>query len=129
MQIKYKLRNKETGEVFTGMQGYLLNAKGDVETIILSDGTQVKPKDFIFSQFLEEVDGQDIYDGDRAVIDLTEVDYNFETYTDVVTTTRYKGEFRELYEAGLYYFIEDETDKNISYIASNVKIVNLLEVQ
>lgn len=126
MEMKYKLRNTKSGLVYTGVKGYLLDKDSKVETIILGDNTQIPADNFKFCKFLEEIDGHDVYDGDKAIVELTEKTYDFEldAYTDGETFT-VNGTFKELYEEGLYYLVEDGTRKAYVYDALTPKIKKL----
>lgn len=126
MQIKYKLRNKETGEVFVNVRGYMLHKNGDVESIILNDGTPITTENIKFCRFMEVVDGIDVYDGDKATVIIKKMEYDMDTgeyYIKRFGTV--KGTFRELYEEGLYYLVDDETGKDIIYTASDVTILSI----
>ena len=126
MQIKYKLRNKETGEVFVNVRGYMLHKNGDVESIILNDGTPITTENIKFCRFMEVVDGIDVYDGDKATVIIKKMGYNMNTgeyYTEGISTVN--GTFREMYEEGLYYLVDDETGKDIVYTASDVTILSI----
>lgn len=124
MQIKYKLKHKETGEVITDLKGYLLDKDGNAVTAILSNNTKVDCSNYVFCRFLEKIDGRDIYHGDRAIADI-------EIYNDEIDDYEYKrfeGKFLELYEEGLYYFVIYDGEKReevLNYIASTTKIIKL----
>lgn len=123
MQIKYKLKHKETGEVITDLKGYLLDNDGNAVTAILSNNTKVDCSNYVFCRFLEKVDGRDIYHGDKAIADIKVYNYEIEEYE----YKRFEGEFLELYEEGLYYFVicsGERREQVISY-TSGTKIIKL----
>lgn len=125
MQIKYKLKHKKTGEVLTDLKGYLLDNDGNAKTAILPNNTKVDCSNYIFCRFLEKIDGKDIYHGDKAIIDIAVYDYGS---AEEYKYRRLEGEFLELYEEGLYYFVVDYgTNKEdvVVYNASRTKIIEL----
>lgn len=123
MEMKYKLRDTKSGIVYTDVKGYLLDKDSNVETIVLGDNTKIPTDNIEFCKFLEEIDGHDVYDGDKATVELTEREYDFEldVYTEGETIT-VNGTFKELYEEGLFYLVEDETGKNYVYDTYQPKI-------
>ena len=123
MEMKYKLRDTKSGVVYTDVKGYLLDKDSNVETIVLGDNTKIPTDNIEFCKFLEEIDGHDVYEGDKAIVELTEKTYDFElyAYTGEETFT-VNGTFKELYEEGIYYLVEDGTGKNYVYDAYQPKI-------
>ena len=123
MEMKYKLRDTKSGIVYTDVKGYLLDKDSNVETIVLGDNTKIPSDNIEFCKFLEEIDGHDVYEGDKAIVELTEKTYDFEldAYTDEETFT-VNGTFKELYEEGIYYLVEDGTGKNYVYDTYQPKI-------
>lgn len=125
MQIKYKCRDDSTEEVFTNIKGYLLDEDANVQSILLTDGTERAADNLTFNKFLETIDGHDVYEYDKAEVIITEKVYEDYPIEPEETERKVKGVFVELYEEGLYYILEDETEEIISYIASNTKILSL----
>ena len=119
LKLKYKLRNKITNQEVTNIhmfevkQGEVVSVTTDIEVI------EIDNKIHEFSKFLETIGGVDIYDGDRAIVDLA----NFEA-GEIVVCKNVEGQFRELYEEGLYYFCME--DMNVPYCAYDTKIVEIL---
>lgn len=129
MQIKYKLKHKETGEVITDLKGYLLDKDGNAVTAILSNNTKVDCSNYVFCRFLEKIDGKDIYHGDKAIADIALYGNDDDDWDDdeewfKVKTERHEGTFVELYEEGCYYFVTKDNN-TINYLPDSTKIIKL----
>lgn len=119
LMLKYKLRNNVTNQeitniyAFTTKHGEVVSVTTDIEVIEIDNEIHQ------FSKFLETIDGVDIYDGDRAIVDLAHFEGG-----EIVVWENVEGQFRELYEEGLYYFCMESVD--IPYVTNDTKIIKIL---
>lgn len=129
MKVKYKLRDKSTGTSYVDISSYNLDKHSNVISVVVDGSEVVITKDHRFYKFMEKVgdkDGVDVYHGDKALADIANIWDNKDEDGELVYTTRTLiGEFRELWEEGLYYFCTED-DEEIAYIADKSKVIKFL---